>query len=64
MYMYGCVAKFRMDYIARLGELGCFTDDPSSGFLVCHGCWSNKRIKIFKKGYNYSCYHYGLLNPK
>lgn len=50
-YMYGCtcVTKFRMNYIARLGELGCFTDDPSSGYLVYHACWSNERIKIFKQ---------------
>lgn len=33
--MNGCVTKFRMDYIAsRWGELGCFTDDPLSGYLV------------------------------
>lgn len=49
--MYGCtcVTKFRMNYIDRLGELGCFTDDPLSGYLVYHGCWSNERIKIFKQ---------------
>lgn len=41
--------NFRMNYIARLGELGCFTDDPLSGYLVYHGCWSNERIKIFKQ---------------
>lgn len=39
-YMYGCICviKFRMNYIVRLGEFGCFIDDFLFGYLVYYGC--------------------------